>query len=301
MGLAVILVNWHNEEQTLRCIRAVRSWKAVRPAIVVVDNETTQTTRNTLTAFLEPGELISSHANSGYAGGNNLGIRQAMATECNYILLLNSDAVISDTGVSLLIDRLDGNPDITVLGPVIHEGQGRKTKCYIGGRDIARHLTTRVAADASALKTLPEYPLLDVDYVSGTVFLARRAAFDDVGLLDEEYFFSGEIADFCKRAQSRGYRVCVDLAVEAHHDIGETSPQLRETLYTYYSLRNRLLYVRKHYAPKRARYLAKWTLIGTLQFARAVTRGKLGKARAIVLALVDAYMDRYGDQNAKFT
>ena len=82
------------------------------------------------------------------------------------------------------------------------------------------------------------------------------SVFEQIGLLDEEFFFSGEIADFCKRARNGGHRVCVDLEVEARHDASDTPQTRRETLYVYYSLRNRFLYAKKHYPLEKAKYLA---------------------------------------------
>jgi GT2 family glycosyltransferase len=150
------------------------------------------------------------------------------------------------------------------------------------------------------VKSLPGYPLHEVDYVSGTVFLARAGALQEIGLLDEDYFFSGEIADFCKRARDRGHKICVDLEVEARHDTGQTPKEIRDTLHAYYSLRNRFLYVSKQHAPERTKYFAQWTLAGALALARAVGHGRLARARAIVLALTDACCGRYGNRNARF-
>jgi GT2 family glycosyltransferase len=301
MGLTVILVNWRDEKQTLRCVHAVKSWQALKPELLVIDNQSTEATCKTLAAALAPDKLICSPVNLGYGGGNNLGIRRALAAEEKYILLLNSDAEISEEGVSRLLKRLQTNPEISILGPVIHEERDGVTQCLVGGRDIARYPSTRIAVQPGEVKTLPGYPLHEVGYVSGTVFLARCRVFAEIGLLDERYFFSGEIADFCKRARDRGHKVCVDLEVEARHDIGRTPPHIRETLYVYYSLRNRLLYARKHHASEKLRYFTHWAIAGGLELASAIKDWKMAKARAIFLALAHAYTNRYGDQNAKFS
>ena len=147
---------------------------------------------------------------------------------------------------------------------------------------------------------LPDYPVHAVEYVSGTVFLARSSVFKEIGLLDEEYFFSGEIADFCKRVRDKGHKVCVDLEVEAQHHAGQMPIDRRETLYLYYGLRNRFLYVRKYYAERKLRYFAYWTMRGTLGFARALLQWKIAKARAILLAVIHGCRGRYGNQNAAF-
>ena len=147
---------------------------------------------------------------------------------------------------------------------------------------------------------LPGYPLQPVDYVPGTVFLARRIVFEQVGLLDEQYFFSGEIADFCRRAKAYGHDAFVALDVLAEHDTGHAPSRLRDTLYAYYSLRNRYLFVRKHHGSETARLFAYWTGVGSQQIARSLMRGNASRARALFLALAHGLTNRYGNQNAKF-
>ena len=56
----------------------------------------------------------------------------------------------------------------------------------------------------------------------------------------------------------------------------------------------------KHHTSEKTKYFAYWTLLGALAFVRALALGKLGKARAIMLALMHAYTGRYGNQNASF-
>ena len=300
MTLTVILVNWRGEQQTLQCAAVVRGWKKLKPDLVVIDNESSETSSTVLANILAADELICSPVNLGYGGGNNLGIKHALAGKQNYILLLNTDAEISEAGVTRLLKRMDANRDISILGPVIYEGLDDHVQCLIGGRDIAQNSSTRIATEPGALTAVPGYPLHEVDYVSGTVFLVRRDIFEQVGLLDEQYFFSGEIADFCRRAKNSDHRICVDLEVETHHDTSQSSAQLRETLYTYYSLRNRFLYVRKHYPSKKLKYFGRWTKLAGLDFVRSISARKTAKARAILLALAHAYGNRGGNQNAKF-
>jgi hypothetical protein len=301
MGLAVILLNWRCEQQTLRCAHAVTGWQALNPYLIVVDNESTEATSRALSTILPANQLIFSAENLGYGGGNNLGIKRALAAELKYVLLLNTDAEISAEGVTRLLERLETNPQISIVGPVIHEGDGARQLSLVGGRDIARHSSTRIAVPPGDVKKLSGYPIHEVDYVSGTVFLARSSALKEIGLLDEDYFFSGEIADFCKRARDQGHKVCVDLEVEARHDTSLTPVHLRETLYVYYGLRNRFLYVKKHHAREKRKYFAYWTMAGAVGLARALLRGNMARARAVVLALMHAYGGRYGNQNSTFS
>jgi GT2 family glycosyltransferase len=137
MGLVVILINWRHEERTLRCARAVAGWHALKPHVIVVDNESTEATRGVLSAAVPAENLICSTVNRGYAGGNNLGIERALAAGLEYVLLLNTDAEISAAGVGRLLARLDAYTQIAIVGPVVNEANERQTRRLVGGRDIA--------------------------------------------------------------------------------------------------------------------------------------------------------------------
>jgi GT2 family glycosyltransferase len=300
MSLAVILLNWRNEPQTLRCTRSICAWVELRPQLYVVDNEATSATSATFAATLAPDMLIRSALNLGYAGGNNLGIRRALAAGCEYILLLNSDAEIAESAVQRLLETMQSNPQISLLGPLIKESRNGRALLLAGGRDIAHYRFTRIAVRPEELRNLPGYPLYEADYVSGTAFMARSSVFEEIGLLDEQYFFSGEVADFCKRARDKGHRIRVDLAAKARHEPDRASSELRQTLYAYYSWRNRFLYLRKHYGRNSMKYACLWTMLGILAIGRALCRGQVAKARAVTLALLHACAGRYGNQNASF-
>jgi GT2 family glycosyltransferase len=299
-SLSVIIVNWRQEHQTLRCVAAFRRWKTFKPELFVVDNESSEKSREALTNELDANELIRGHTNLGYAGGNNLGIARALHSGTPFVLLMNNDAAIEETDMIRLIDRLQENPRVAIIGPVLHESRECGVQLYVGGNDIANNVLTRKTAELHDLPCMPGYPLNDVDYVPGTVFLTRRNAFEQIGYLDEDYFFSGEIADFCKRARDGGYRVCVDLESEAQHDASKTPHAVRETLYVYYSLRNRFLYAKKHYPLEKAKYLVRWSSLCIVEFCRALATGKLRKARAILLALAHGGTGRFGNRNAAF-
>jgi GT2 family glycosyltransferase len=300
MNLCIVLVNWRNEEETRRCATALMRWQKLNRRLLIVDNESTEASRGVLREVVGPDGLVCSSTNLGYGGGNNLGIKHALAAGCEYILLLNTDADLSEDSARGLLKRLEENPEVSILGPMILEAAYGRDQPLVGGRDIARHVFTRIKLRRDRIKQLRDYPLHVVDYVPGTVFLARAEVFRDTGLLDEQYFFSGEIADFCKRASANGHGICIDLEVEARHRPDASAANSRAVLYTYYTLRNRFLYASKHHASSRHLYFLYWTTIAALMLGNALARGKPGKARAILLAVIDGYQHRFGNQNALF-
>jgi len=245
MKIAIVILNWNGSNETLSCIYKIRQWSRVLPTIFVVDNNSSDTEKQKLRNVEKDFHLIENDENEGFSEGCNVGIRIALKYDIEAILLLNNDAVIEEEDVLLLIRNMMGNTDIGAIGPLIYDARTNRL-INAGGKEIAWHYYTQMK---QVKNTLGFY---DVDYVSGTALLVRVEVFKKVGLLDERYFFSGEIADFCKRVKKykrkngRRYRIVIEPNAKATHDIHDPSKD-REKLYTYYSIRNRYLYVRKFY------------------------------------------------------
>ena len=214
-----------------------------------------------------------------------------MENGANEILLLNNDAHITEADVSRLQFSLYARPDIAAIGPRIRTG----TDIRAGGYDIGHHIDTHIrwsqGMGVDGVKA--------VEYVPGTVFLIRSTALGKVGLLDEQYFFSGCIADLCRRIYNAGMVCAVDLGTEAIHDVGGPS-SVRDVLHAYYTLRNRFLYVNKHCKGQRLSLYGKWIGYCLADMAFSMARGRREHSRAVMLALFDGMTGRYGNRNDRF-
>jgi hypothetical protein len=252
----------------------------------VADNGSTDNSRSLANRFPRV-RFVWNQANLGYAGGLNPALRAIRAGGIQTALLLNSDALLSRDAAEALFATLTARPRLGAVGPVLEESGGRRS---YGGRDPGRFVQTR--------RSRPPRPaddgLLDADYVPGTVFLFRTDILDQVGYLEEDYFFSGEIADWCARARAAGWRCAVDPQVSVRH-AEDDDAHLRATLYRYYTLRNRFLYLRRHPAFGRRAF---WMAVGALQWVRAGFRPEI--RNAIAWALQDGVCGRFGNRNGRF-
>ena len=288
----IILLNWNAEELTTRCVRALQEWHKLRPHIYVVDNGSSGTGLYFEDSRDVPISLIKSPKNRGYAGGNNLGIRKAIEDGCEYLVLLNSDAYISENNMEILLDQFRRYDDIGCLGPGICEGD----LLFLGGRDMGLHSNTRnIMSQETSMKGI-----MYIDYVPGMVFLTTKDVIKRIGFLDEQFFFSGEIADFCKRVLKAGYRCAVCPDVRANHVVVEDNP-LRSSLYAYYSFRNRFLFVRKHHSNIRWILEPFWILWGMHKYVRGVILGLDNESAAYRMAIMDGVRGVFGDRNDLFS
>jgi GT2 family glycosyltransferase len=291
--VGVVVLNWHAAEDTKRCLLQVKSWSKVpmscSATLWVVDNASWDDEMESLRRGHPDVSFLKSAVNRGFAGGCNMGIRAASESGCEAILLLNNDATLDRNSFDSMSATLASNQNIGVVGAVVTDGERILSA---GGRDIAMHVVTHIR---------PRHPpqgLLDVDYVPGTAALIRREAFDAVGLYDEDYFFSGEMADFCLRTRRCGLRCVVDPNARTSHDL-KRSAALRDTLHVYYSIRNRFLYVKKHYTDRRAALFLRCAARGGYAAAVALARGQRRRARAITLGVIDGLQGRFGGRNER--
>ncbi|MEZ5333671.1 MAG: glycosyltransferase family 2 protein, partial [Thermoanaerobaculia bacterium] len=248
----------------------------------VVDNDSSGDDLARLEAALPGVRILPAGTNLGFGGGNNLALRE-LATGC--ALLLNPDAGLAEADAERLLAELESDPRIAVTGPLLTDPTGRVEA--VGGRDIGRHARTHRRPEEAVA---PDAPPIEVDYVPGTAALLRLDAVRAVGGFDERFFFSGEMADLCRRLREAGWRCVVVPGARAWHRRADRDAARRD-LDAYYSLRNRFLFVRKHGAPGRRWW---WAARGTVSALRHLVTGRPARARAEMRAVLHGLRGRFG-------
>jgi GT2 family glycosyltransferase len=287
---AVLVVNWRREPATVACVRAIQAWRP-RPSILVVDNDA-EPSAERLRAALPQVTVFAAGGNLGFGGANNLALPRVRAP---FVLLLNNDAEMEAAALTELVAFLRTHPQAGIAGPLLEAATPPYDVVAAGGRDPGRFGRThaRAAEHSAAIAAGCPYP---VDYVPGTAAVVRTDLLRRLGGFDVDYFFSGEMADLCARARDAGQASYIVPTARARHHL-ESAADLREALYPYYSLRNRFLYVRRR-APRRyGTDLARWTARGAFGVVAALARGRLRRARALSLALVDGLEGHFGAAN----
>lgn len=292
MPLAIVVLNWNNASTTIPTVQRLSEWQTLRPRVWIVDNGSRDESVARISSECPDARLLRSDHNLGFAGGNNLAVRQALVEgETDYFLLLNNDADIDEAGAQqLLATARQYHAD--VVGPILRDPPPDAAVQSAGGRSIAWHVDTHLYSMPSDTKPYP------VEYVPGTAILIRAETFRTIGLLDEAYFISGEIADFCQRARRRGACLLIDPKVTVYHD-RERSSELRVAFYTYYFLRNRFLFVRKFHPRLCWILVPRWALFGLLSITFSRLRGNRPRARALWLGLQHGLGGQFGDRSAE--
>src|SRR5664279_2479168 len=96
----IILLNWNGWQDTIACVESCRKLSYPNFRILIVDNGSTDNSEAILRERLPDIELLQTGANLGFAGGNNVGIRHALAQGADYVWLLNNDTVVDAEALS---------------------------------------------------------------------------------------------------------------------------------------------------------------------------------------------------------
>ncbi len=294
MQIAVIILNWNAAADTIRCVRQFDDWQCIQPQLWVVDNASQAASAAEISNACPHVHLIRNEANLGFAGGTNRGLVAALAVGDVPVLLLNNDALVDENALAQLLQTLTQDPAIGMVGPLLYHAEQREQLIAAGSHSPVWHLHNQIT-------TIPAgEPVYRVDYISGSVALLRAAALRAVGCLDEDYFFYTEVADWCRRARAHGYRTVVDTRAHAYHNLDRSS-SLRNSLYVYYIIRNRFVYIRKAYPTfaglVRLPLYAFWALYSLLLAIQLRGQGNPARAQAVQLGVIDGLGGRTGGQN----
>ncbi len=293
-NLHVVILNWNARDDTLRCLHQLLQWQDLKPRVWVVDNASDVGDTDAIFDAIEAHPsvtLIRSQSNRGFSGGSNLGIRAALDEAQLPILLLNNDAALSEECAKRLLQTLTSSPQNGIVGPLLFGDAAHARLLSAGSRNPVLHHHNQILVPPATERAI-------VDYISGSVALVRPELFERVGLFDEKYFFSGEVADLCRRARQQGLLCVVDAQAKAHHNLDRSAPQ-RGTLHTYYIVRNRFLYIRKFYQLLRLPLTLLWAAYGALLIWKLRLSGNRISAKVIEMATRDGLTARFGGQNER--
>lgn len=224
-------------------------------AHVEYDRATAERGRGSQARGEPPLVLIRTGANLGYAGGNNVGMRYALArADVEHIWLLNNDTVVAPDALSRLVERLAAVPRAGMCGSTLRYYDAPAAVQTLGGFSYNRWLGTsrplrpdgRRRLDARAI----ERRLFGIQ---GASVLVTRTFLERVGLLAEEYFLYFEEQDWAVRARRAGCALAFAAASVVYHKEGSATggrsraTKAKSTLSDYHLIRSRLLFTRKFY------------------------------------------------------
>ena len=241
--VVIIVLSWNNSEDTLECLTSLAGLDYPACKVVVVDNGSTDGSVTVIRDHFPSVTLLENAENLGYAGGNNVGLRCALAQGADYVLLLNNDTEVAPDFLHHLVEATEADPTVGIAGPTIYYHERSDRIWSAGGAiDWQRGKTWMVGLNETEVGQFGVAPH-EVDFVTGCALLAKQAVVEEVGLLDERFFAYYEETEWCVRAQRAGFKIVHVPRAKVWHkiplDARDDSPFAH-----YYMTRNRLLFLK---------------------------------------------------------
>lgn len=240
--VSIVTINYKQSGVTNELLASLDKITYPSYEVIVVDNGSGGGDADKIDLSHRSVRLIRSSTNLGFAGGNNLGIKDARG---KYILLLNNDTEVAPGFLEPMVELLEGNSSIGAVSPKIKFYYQPNTIQYAGFTAM-NPFTLRMSAIGSHQVDTGEFDATrPTHFAHGCAMMVPRSVIDDVGLMPEMYFLYYEEHDWSKMILRAGYSIYYQpQSVVLHKEsisVSKASP-----LKTYYINRNRILFMRRN-------------------------------------------------------
>ena len=238
--LSCVIVNYRTPHYLIDCLPGLLSeLKGIDAIVNIVDNKSGDDSVKIIREWISSNSadhevrIIESPTNSGFAAGNNIGIK---AQTAQYYLLLNSDTLIRPNAIRTILDTATKFPEVGLISPRLEwpDGKGQES-CFRFPSPLSEisyasqtGLIDRLLANyivALPVQTETAWP----QWTSFACVLIKDEVFQQIGLLDEGYFMYYEDVEFCHRANKAGWSIVHNPEARVVHLRGGSSSVKKQT------------------------------------------------------------------------
>lgn len=293
--LSIITINYNGLKDTCELIDSIPFNNDTE--VIVVDNASKEDEASIISERYPQVKVIRSDKNLGFAGGNNLGIKEAKG---EYILLINNDTYFKDFNIDSLINRLESSDKIGVVCPKLRFAWGNNPIQYAGYTPLS-NVTLRNNAIGFGEEDHGQYDTPHkTPYAHGAAMFIKREAIGKVGLMPECFFLYYEEIDWSMMFTRAGYEIWYDPSCTVYHKESQTTGQ-NSPLRTYYITRNRLLLVKRNYKGinKYLSYIYLFGVVGLRDIIMYTIKRQNNLRKAVIKGLQDFQNSKFSYLNSK--
>lgn len=303
--VSLIILTFNGIDLTLDVLKDISKLdvSGITSETVVVDNASKDETIKILRNYKLPNmnfKLIKNDENLGFAGGNNVGIRDCLKRGSDFIILLNNDVVLSNNLLQVLVNTALKDEKIGIISPKMYFAKGfefhkeryteselGKVIWYAGGLiDKSNVYSSHKGVDEVDLGQYDKEE--ETDFANAAAVLIRSKLLKEIGLLNEKYFLYWEDADLSQRAKLNNWKVTYTPKTHIWHKVSVAAGGPGGEVNDYFLIRNRFVFGFKYFSLRTKFALIrdsfrillkgrKWQKMGVVDFYL----GRLGKGSKI--------------------
>jgi len=304
IDVSIIIVSWNVEDLLMQCLATLHEGSITfddndmgkyRAEIIIVDSASHDSTVQRVRDMYPHVILLAQDDNVGFTKGNNIGLREAHG---RHLFLLNPDTEIVGDVIPRLIEYLDENEAVGIVGPhtLNTDGTTQSSKRRFHNRMTGFFESTWLQPFAPKTllqdfyaEDIADDAIAPVDWVQGSALMARREVYEQIGGLDEGYIMYSEEMDWCKQAKDAGWQVYYVGDVQIIHHGGKSSDQAGAWKHIHFQ-KSKLRYFRKTYGNLFAQLLRTFLFISySWQLIVESLKGLLGHKREMRVQRMRVY------------
>jgi len=255
--ICIVTINYNSEEATCKLLESLKNINISNFTleIIVVDNGSEK-----LFETDNDASVLRVDTNTGFTGGSNIGIKDALKKGADFILLINNDTTVHPNLITNLQKALESNEKTGLVSPKIYFSKGQefhksrykqndlgKVLWFAGGfMDWKNSKSVHVGMDDIDIGQYDKTK--NIDFATGCCMLIKREIFEKVGFFDEKYFLYYEDADLSQRILKAGYEIDYIPTAIVYHDNAKSTGGSGSSLHDYFLTRNQMIFGMK-YAP----------------------------------------------------
>jgi GT2 family glycosyltransferase len=241
--VTIIILNWNGKNDTVECIKSLNKIRYPNYKVVIVDNGSTDDSVSCFKEKFPQIKLIETGVNLGFSGGNNVGIKYALETNTDFVLLLNNDTVVDPRFLDELIKVAESEKDIGILSPFVYWFDN-PDEIQNGGEKLNwfRFKSTKL------WELHPDNNIIECENGSGACMLIKRSTIEKIGLMSEDYFLLLEDVDFYQRALKHDLRNLCIRSARIWHKTSRSLKKKKNSMVVY-KIRNWFVIRKKYLSP----------------------------------------------------
>lgn len=247
LKIHIILVNYNGYEDTIECIDSIIVNRYRNYKIIVVDNASTDDSRDMLIQKYNNHNdihIIFNNENVGFSGGNNIGIKYALQENPDFIMLLNNDTIIDVDAINNIIEVAKDNHSNKIYTGKIKLYKD-KSRIWYGGGSYKKWRGTSIHRHEGEVDCKSNNVMCNVDFICGCYLLIDTLSIKKIGYLPEEYFLYSEDLDLSLNALNKGFDLIYVPSSVIYHKVSSSTSKFAEFT-QYYMIRNRFYVIKKY-------------------------------------------------------
>lgn len=238
--VSVIILNYNGKSYLENCISSVLRTNYSNFEVILFDNFSTDSSLRTVEAAFENDHrlrIIRNNENSGFSGGNNLGLSYSKGT---YVVFLNNDTVVDPDWLAFLVDALENDQSIGLAQSLLLTLEGEKIQ--LAGWLFSNNLLIQYPLESNKPSDLKLPAIIEISYASGAAMIIRRDLIDEIGLFESNVPFFYDDTLLSLKTWLANKKVVTVTKSKVRHKWGSKQWNVPFTSYNFYKAQTCLIF-----------------------------------------------------------